>query len=104
MAGMNEREYAALIPLSQKYVNLTELYEVDQVGYNCPLRESVRSECTMYLLLSFDLMARIESESTMISPLGGICITAISAVSIQPHGLEHTMGVSDGNLANLVLC
>lgn len=42
MAGMNEREYADLIPLSQKSVNLTELYEVDQVGYNCPLLESVR--------------------------------------------------------------
>lgn len=104
MAGMNEREYAALIPLSQKYVNLTELYEVDQVGYNCPLRESVRSECTAYLLTSFDLTARIESESTMISPPGGICIMEISAVSIQPHGLGRTMGVSDGNLANLVRC
>lgn len=48
--------------------------------------------------------AGIESESIMIFPLGGISIMAISAISIQPHGLERTMGVSADVSQILFLC
>ncbi|KAJ5793437.1 hypothetical protein N7457_000036 [Penicillium paradoxum] len=42
LAGSNEREYSAFVPLSQSSVNETALYEQGQLGYNCPLQKSTR--------------------------------------------------------------
>ncbi|KAJ6144042.1 hypothetical protein N7471_003495 [Penicillium samsonianum] len=42
LAGMNECEVTAFVPLSQTSVDETAVYALGQRFYNCPLRESVR--------------------------------------------------------------
>ncbi|KAJ5790155.1 uncharacterized protein N7518_007166 [Penicillium psychrosexuale] len=42
LAGITEREYTALVPLSQTAVDERVIYMLGQMSFNCPLRESVR--------------------------------------------------------------
>ncbi|KXG46616.1 Carboxylesterase, type B [Penicillium griseofulvum] len=42
LAGINEREVTALLPLSLTSVDDTAIYKTTQRVYNCPLRDSVR--------------------------------------------------------------
>ncbi|KAJ6082854.1 hypothetical protein N7467_006989 [Penicillium canescens] len=42
LAGINEHEFSAIVPLSQESVNETDIYENVQKAFNCPLQETVK--------------------------------------------------------------